>query len=563
MQPPLQHPLHIRHVARLVQIVNIFAYHGLWSFAKHIGISKWLTPKQIRRAQKLAQKKKLALPDGELFAKGIRQSFEDLGPAFIKLGQLLATRGGLLPEVFIYELKKLHKHVKPVDFKSIHGFLQQEFTDEIFALFVKIQSEPIASGSIAQVHLATLSDRSTIALKIQRPKIEKFIRADLSLMNFFATILPKYFPEIRSLRLVLIIEELSNGLRHELDFVREAANTSRIAKNFKNYPEIVVPKIYWEYTTSKVLAMSYLSGCSSWNRKKLLAAGLQPRQFVKHGVHMFMKMVYIDGLFHGDLHPGNLLALKGNRLGVLDFGLTVKLSHHTREKLALIFGALLEENYELVCQQLIQLTEQNEPLDLRAFQHDIANAIAPYRELNLKGLSSEKIFRELIVISAVHGIHLPRELVVFLKTISSFEGIGVELDPDFDILSVAKKFSYRVKKTIYNPNQLKQQSFIFFQDLSQLIKQAPYRLNTLLRSIATGRLHIHVTSNLEDLSEAFDRAISRLAISLIIGSLIIASSIITFAGIGSKDSPSSFGLLGFALAGILGIYVIWSIIRSK
>ena len=516
----------VRNVGRMAQIVNVFARHGFWTFIRESGLDRWLTPDQFRNAEaessaELPAERDLSLP------VRLRMVLEELGPAFVKLGQVLAVREDLLPPEYLAELRKLHTQVEPLPYGIIRQRLEEELGAERLADFVKINQQPLAAGSIAQVHTAELASGEEVAIKVQRPNIKKQIETDLQLIATLATMLEKYIPELRSIRLPTMAAELSRAMSSELDFIREAGSTSKFAMNFRNVPYVVIPEIFWGYTTPRVLTMTYLRGTSPWDKVEIQRLGLDPVLLVEQGLEMFLKMVFVDGIYHGDLHPGNLLVLPENKVGVLDFGLVVRISKSTREHLAGLLVSLASEDYEQMVQHVVELSEPSPDFNLESFQHDLANAVAPFIGLRQKAIRSGGLLFDLAKISARHGVPLPQELIIFIKTLASFEGIGLHLNPDFEIISSCEKFTAQIVKELYSPENLRDQALIIARDGAALLRHAPLQLRRLLKAALDGDLRVQIDSeSVDELGAILDRSSARLALSLLAAALFVAGAML-------------------------------------
>ncbi len=516
----------MRNVGRMAQIVNVFARHGFWTFIRESGLDRWLTPDQFRNAEaessaELPAERDLSLP------VRLRMVLEELGPAFVKLGQVLAVREDLLPPEYLAELRKLHTQVEPLPYGIIRQRLEEELGAERLADFVKINQQPLAAGSIAQVHTAELASGEEVAIKVQRPNIKKQIETDLQLIATLATMLEKYIPELRSIRLPTMAAELSRAMSSELDFIREAGSTSKFAMNFRNVPYVVIPEIFWGYTTPRVLTMTYLRGTSPWDKVEIQRLGLDPVLLVEQGLEMFLKMVFVDGIYHGDLHPGNLLVLPENKVGVLDFGLVVRISKSTREHLAGLLVSLASEDYERMVQHVVELSEPSPDFNLESFQHDLANAVAPFIGLRQKAIRSGGLLFDLAKISARHGVPLPQELIIFIKTLASFEGIGLHLNPDFEIISSCEKFTAQIVKELYSPENLRDQALIIARDGAALLRHAPLQLRRLLKAALDGDLRVQIDSeSVDELGAILDRSSARLALSLLAAALFVAGAML-------------------------------------
>jgi len=559
----------IRHLGRLAQITNVFARHGLWSFAERLDLKAWLTPAQMRHAQELSREEGSTDDQEALELKGLparlRRSFEELGPAFVKLGQVLAVREDLLPKEYIDELSRLHSGVLGLPFAAIHQVLNEQLGAEKLKAFASISEKPLAAGSVAQVHEATLVTGERVVVKVQRPGIDQQIKVDLSLMAELATLIEKFIPEVRTARPVAMVAEFSRAFLGELDFIREAGNIAKITRNFAGVSHIMLPKVHWHLTTPKVLTQTYLEGLPASAKEKIIASGLEPALLVERGMGMFLKMVFIDGLFHGDLHPGNILALPANNVGIIDFGLCVHLGRTTRENLAGLLIGLIDEDFNRAVLNYVELADPPMDFDVKAFEYEVGNAVAPFIGLPLEDLRSGRLFWDLARVAAKHGAPMPQDLVIFIKTLVTFEGIGTNLDPGFDVLKSAEKFTTDIVAEVYSPENLRRQAMTIAHDVGQLAKHGPFQVRRLLRAALEGDLSLNLKSvDFERIAVSLDRSSSRMSISVIIAALIIGSSILTFArsGEGLASMPM-IGLAGFALAGLLGFYIIFSVLRGK
>ncbi len=560
----------IRNVGRFAQIINVLAKHGFWSFLESSGIKNWLTPEQVRTVEKIDRSEvdpsviqgnsrtDLSLP------RRMREAIEELGPTFIKFGQMLASREDLLPESYIAEFSKLHKDVATIPYSAIRRTLAEDLGDEGLSKFVEISETPLAAGSIGQVHKATLSDGSQVVVKVQRPKIVEQIRTDLDLMEVLAGLVEKYIPELKALRLVLTVEEFARSLEWELDFIREAGNTTKISQNFSEVPEVVAPEVFWDLTSTRVLTLSYVEGYSITEKGLLEAAELDPKVLVERGLNMFLKMVFIDGLYHGDLHAGNLLALSGNKIGVLDFGLTVRLSRSIRESLAGLLVALVDEDYESLVAHFMDLANPSANFDAEAFEEAISNELSPFVGVSWAKIRTGKLLWSLAKVSAQHGAPLPRPMILFFRSLVSFEGVGAKLNPDFDIISTSKKFSEDLVRKMYSQENIQHHALVLARDFSVLAKHAPRQIRGLLKQVADGKMQLNISSkDLKYTALMLDRLMSRIAVSIILASLIVGSSILVLAKVGEEYFHMSFfGIIGFSIAGVLGLYVVWSVLSG-
>lgn len=557
----------IRNVGRLAQIVNVFAKHGYWSVIERIELRKVLSNKEMEKAASQFEGDQMERDNPAAKLEGIpsrfRRALEELGPAFVKLGQVLAVREDLLPKEFTDELCKLHSHVDSLPFTTIKQRLQDELGESKMAEFKWVNENPLAAGSIAQVHLATLVDGSNVVIKIQRPGIKSQIEVDLDLMAAIAQLLEKYIPEVRFINPSAIVQALSDALLSELDFIREGGSMAKMAANFSEVPHVHFPKVHWNLSTNRVLTLSKVDGIPTDDRAKLVSAGIDVKKLTARGLGMFMKMVFVDGFFHGDLHPGNLLAKPDSEIGLIDFGLAIRVSMRTRENLAGLLLSLAREDFEGMVNYYLELADPSPSLNIKLFQHDVANAVAPFVGLSLKQTQNGALLWDLARIAAKHNTPFPQDLIIFVKTLATLEGVGVKLDPDFNVMNQIEEFSNEMLRDLYSAKRLQEQALAIGRDLTSLLRYAPIQTRRLLDSALEGQLRIMVSStDLLKLTRSVDRSGSRIAIAMIIAALLIGSSILTYASAENQQSTGLIGLGGFVLAGVLGFYIIASMIKS-
>jgi len=557
----------IRNVGRLAQIVNVFARHGYWTAIERIEMRKVLSDADMQRA---ASESKDADHDdigAQTKLEGIparfRRALEELGPAFVKLGQILAVREDLLPKEFTEELCKLHSKVDTIPYSTIKQRLQDELGEVKMSQFKTIETIPLAAGSIAQVHEARLSDGSPVVIKIQRPGIKSQIEIDLDLMAMLAQLLEKYIPEVRFFNPSALVQALSDALRSELDFVREGGSMAKMASNFREVDHIHFPKVHWHLSTNKILTLSKMEGIPVDERALLLASGIDVKKLLSRGLGMFMKMVFVDGFFHGDLHPGNLLARPNAEIALLDFGLAIRMSPRTRENLAGLLLSLAKEDYEGMVNYYLELADPSPSLDIKIFQHDVANAVAPFVGLSLKQTQNGALLWDLARIAAKHNTPFPQDMIIFVKSLATLEGVGAKLDPDFDIMSQIEEFAAELISDIYSPRRIQDQALSIGRDLASLLRYAPIQTRRLLNAALDGQLRLTIGSpDLIKLTRSVDRSGSRIAVAMIIAALLISSSILTYAAAPNQPNTGIIGVGGFVLAGILGFYIVISMLRS-
>jgi ubiquinone biosynthesis protein len=449
-------------------------------------------------------------------------SFEQLGPTFVKLGQLLATRPDLVPPEFSEELKKLHDQVKPISFQEIESILQDHFGSSLDEFFLEFNPTPLAAASIAQVHKAVLKSGVVVVIKVQRPGIEKTIHEDLEILKTLAELAARYLPELRIYNPVAIVNEFRRSMENETNFVIEANNIRRFAKNFAGDPFIKIPEVYSEYTGRRVLVMEALDGLPLSQSGSLLQEGMDPDLIIKRGLKAYMKMIYTDGFFHGDLHAGNVLLMRDGSLGLVDFGIVGRLNRRTQSAIANMFLSLAEEDYDRLSYLYVELAPFTENIDVDQFARDIRDLIAPYFGLTMKNVNLGRLLLDSTSVAARHGLVLPAELILFFKSIVSLEGMARSIVKDFDFLNYSLEFAKELIQVRVEPFRLMSDASLLARDLNSLVTTLPRQVKQILRRVNNPDFALRVRfQEIEQVRAAIDRGSWRIFWGLIISSVIL------------------------------------------
>src|SRR5437868_7906127 len=335
----------LKNAARLRIIVGVFARHGFHGVAEKIKLGKFI----VERLSASSELEKLTIPER------LRMSFEELGPTFVKLGQVLASRPDLIPEEYTSEFEKLHDRVQSIPFEVVESVLKEEFGSSLYQKFSFIDPNPLGAASIAQAHLAKLATGETVVIKVQRPGIIQTINDDLNVLYMLSELLTAYVPETRAYNPTGIVDEFFKTLELETNFIVEANNIRRFSENFASEDDIKIPKVYMELTTERVLTLEALEGIPLSQEGALKQEGLDAQTLIRKGLKAYMKMVFADGLFHGDLHAGNFFVLPNNQIGLIDFGVVVRLNNKTQATVANMLLALSREDYDRLAYEYVDL----------------------------------------------------------------------------------------------------------------------------------------------------------------------------------------------------------------
>ena len=392
--------------------------------------------------------------------------------------------------------------------------------------YSSFEPKPLAAASIGQVHEAVLLTGEKVVVKVQRPEIEKVIETDISLLAFLMGRLEKYFPETRVIRPTVIVDEFFRTLSYELDYIIESNNISKIAENSLNMPEIVIPHVYRSLTTHKIITLEKFEGIRVTDMKALDAAGIDKKRVVEIGAKAFFRWVMIDGLFHGDLHGGNVFILPGNRLGIVDFGIVGRLSQKSRDQLATMVMSLLIEDYENLCYEYAELGAAGASIDFDGFQREVRNTLSPYMGLALSDVNVGKILIEATKIAAKFNIQVPGDWMLVFKAILTIEGMGRTLDPDFDLLSTGQDLVKDLVKNQYSMQRISKEFLWITKDLAALFKVLPRQLRWMFKKFNSNDFAFEIKSpDLREIKGQLDINGRRMSLSILISGLFISSSV--------------------------------------
>lgn len=544
----------VRHLRRFQQIAQILARHGFGELLDLLGAAPvFPLARALRRRPSLGPPQRL------------RMALEELGPTFVKLGQVLSTRPDLLPPAYIAELARLQDTVPPEPWEPVRAQLEAELGAPVEEVFATLDPEPIAAASLAQVHAATLPDGAEVVVKVQRPDIEATINVDLDILADVARLLQTRTPLGELYDLPGIVEEFAATLRAELDFYREGHNADRFRANFANEPYLYIPKVYWEYTTRRVLVMERIRGIKIDDIAALDAAGYDRYRIGLHAARMVIKEVLEDGFFHADPHPGNFFVMPGEVIGAMDFGMVGYLSRRTRTDLVRLYVAAIQLDEEAVVDQLVRMGVVGGAVDRIGLQHDIGRLLRKYAGLPLKAIRARDVMEEAIPIAFRHHLRLPSELWLLGKTLAMMEGVGLKLAPDFDMFAVSRPYVQRFMREMASPRAWMPSLIRGVGDWAQLLDMLPRTGMQLLTRAERGELEVSLRH--QELGRALvylDRLANRLALSILLAALIVGLALLVPAFHLAERGGliTALVILGFALASLLGLWLVISLLRS-
>ncbi|WP_448671314.1 ABC1 kinase family protein [Pseudoxanthomonas mexicana] len=551
----------VRDLGRLQDIASVLIRWGFGDVVKRMGMAGVL-----EKAGRLLHWQ--AVEEGRLrmdVPTRLRCTLQDLGPTFVKLGQVLATRVDLLPPAWIDELGKLQNAVPALPWDAVLPQLREDLGAEPEAVFARVEHEPLAAASLAQAHRAWLADGSAVVLKIRRPGIRDTVEADLRLLKHLAVIVEKNLPELRRYHPQRIVQQFSASLRRELDFAAECRNAERIAHNFAGRDDIVIPRVYWQWTCERLNVQECLEGVPGRDLAAVDAMGLDRVQLARTGAGLVLKMVLEDGFFHADPHPGNIFYMPDGAIGVIDFGMVGRVTEQRRFQIVRLLHGLAVHDSAAVAEVLADWTEENNDIDEVRLQESADVFVDQYRGVPLKDLRMGAMLGDVTAMLREHGLSLPADLALMIKAFLTLEGMGRQLDPDFDMASEARPYLERAMLERFAPDVLVRRGRRTLSGLVDLLRDMPRDVHRLLQSARRGKLQMHIeVDTLRAFGEQVDRAANRLTMGIITASLVIGSSIVmnSVGGGVSNRWLMALGVLGFVGAALCGVWILFSIWRS-
>ncbi|MEA3397908.1 MAG: AarF/ABC1/UbiB kinase family protein [Chloroflexota bacterium] len=553
-----------RHLKRYQEIVRILIRHGFGGIVDQLGLLPALSlPSRLLRRQPV---KPHLTP-----AVHVRLALEDLGPTFIKFGQILSTRPDLVPPAYIQELEKLQDVVPPAPWDTIKARIETELETPLEEAFTTFDPTPIAAASISQVHQATLPGGENVVVKVQRPDIERTIDADLEILFDLAHLLQERTPLGELYDLVGITEDFTHTLRAELDFSREGRNADRFRTNFAGEPHLYIPKIYWDHTTRRVIVLEHISGLKIDDLPALEAAGFDRHQIALYTARIIIQEMLIDGFFHADPHPGNffILCLDDDPgqpvIGAVDFGMVGHLSLRLREELIHLYGVSVGLDSAELVDQLIKMGAAGQRVDRDGLQRDLERLLTKYYGLPLKEIRAQEIIDEVMPIAFRHHLRLPAELWLMGKTLGMMEGIGLKLDPDFDVFAASKPYVRRFTWQMASPKVWGRKLLKGINDWEELFTALPKQTHRILDQMERGDLEINLSfKETQQTINKLDLLVNRLSTSILLAALIVGLALLTpLVSTGGYGIAFWLAVLGFLAVATLGLSLLISMWRGR
>jgi ubiquinone biosynthesis protein len=555
-----------RELPRLREISVVFVRHGLGDLVRRAGIATLLEHAGHVLHWGDATRARADMAQLEVQQRA-RLAFEQLGPTFIKLGQLLSTREDLLPPAWTSELARLHSDVAPVPFDDLLPQMEQALGRSPFEVFADFEREPYAAASIAQIHRARLASGTPVVLKIRRPGIEAKIDADLRLLDRLAHLIEREMPEVRRYRPVEVVGQLRGSLERELDFAVEARNTERFARNFAGDLDIMVPRVYSEWTSSTMIVQEHIDGIRGNDLAAIDRAGLDRKVLAARGVDAVLKMILVDGVFHADPHPGNVMYLPDNRIALIDFGMVGRLSPARRGQIIDLLAGLAGHDEQAMLDVLLEW-RGDEFVDESRLAADLGEFAFDYADMQLKDLKIGALLHRVSAILREHSIVLPSDLTLLFKALITLEGLGHQYDPEFRLIERVKPFIDRAMRERYQPVETARRAQQTLSDVFGLVTSMPRDLARLVKDARHGRMRVDLDlKRLDRFGDRMHDAMNRATVGIMTASLVVGSSIVMTIAEGPRLFGVSLltycGLVGYLVAFVNSLWIIFSIWRSS
>jgi ubiquinone biosynthesis protein len=543
-----------RNIGRLTEIAQVAVRHGFgYFFERH------------RLSDLLPWGTHIETPEPSTRGTRLREMLDELGPTFVKFGQLLSTRPDIVPPDVVAELRKLQDDVRPFPFAQARAVIEGELGLEVERLFLEFEETPIAAASIGQVHRAVLPNGDRVAVKVQRPGAPRQIEADLALLYQAARIAQERVRALDFVDVRGLVDEFAHAIRQELDYTREGRNAESFRKNFRSDERVHVPKVYWTYTRERVLTLEFLDGIQLADLP--LDAPLdQRRRLAFLLTDAWMQMIFRHGFLHGDPHPANILVLDGGTsIGLVDFGQIGRLTDDDMARLTRLFVDAAQERVDALPRRLQELGVRypaEKEADFRARMHDLYYR---YYGARLAEIDPLEVIRDGFDLIYSMNLRLPHRFLVLDKAIATLGSVGVELYPDFNVFEVARPYARSMVFERFTPERLAAGAQREGLAYAQMARELPYQVHDVLEELRDGRMEVgFVHKGLDEFMHRMDVIFNRLVMALVVSGGLIGSSLI---GIFAEGGPQLIGVhivsvIGFLVSGALGFWLFWGVVRS-
>lgn len=546
------------HTHRYREIAGVLARHGLGYLVglsgheRHVPFQRGLLG-HPRRSEPYTR------------PEHVRLAFEELGATFIKLGQILSTRSDLLPPAYLTELARLQDAVPPVPSDQIEVTLVAELGRPITEAFATFDPTPLAAASIGQVHRATLADGVEVVVKVRRPGVVEQIEGDLEILHNLAARASRHWEVADQYDVVGLVAEFSETLRTELDYLREGHSAERIAANFADDPTVHIPRVFWETTTARVLTLERVRGMKVTDLTALDASGIDRKALAARAANITLKMIFADGFFHADPHPGNFFIAPDGAIALIDFGMVGVVDERTRTQLVGILFAVTSQDADRLADVLIEIGVARGPVDRALLRQDLDHLLTHYYNQPLGDLAIGPLLNETFAIIRRHYLQLPTSLALLLKTFVMSEGVAAQLDPDFSLIGTLTPYARQMMVEENSPQRWARRIGKASLDAGDLAVALPHQVRRLLGELERGELVVGARpEGFAPVMRHVERLVNRIVLGLLASSFIIGLAVLmtVYHPAGNQGWTGAFFAVGFVLAALLGLSLAWSILRS-
>ncbi len=551
-----------RNIRRYRQIVAVFIKYGFGGLLEQLNLDYYLalgksliTFQRIKREELIRYSK----------AERMRLALEELGPTFIKLGQLLSTRPDLIPGDILTELRKLQDKVPGFSYAAAKEQIESSLEISMSDAFAEFSREPVAAASISQVHRARLHDGREVAVKVQRPDIEEEISTDIDIMFTLAELATKHISEMEPYQPLLLVREFAKNIRLELDFYVEGRNIDRFAHNFALDKTVHIPEVHWNRSSRRVLTMEWIDGIKIDELQSRPGAEFDPEVLASRGADLILRQILEFGLFHGDPHPGNLFVLHNNIIAPIDFGLVGRLDDEMAAALLELVLAVLKKDVQALTRVLFKIgVIDDETVDMRELHSDLFDLMDRYAGVSLKDIHLKSLSRDFIRVINYHHIRFLPDFMLLIRVLITVEATARKLDPGFDFFSHSAPLVEKLARKRFSSEYLQKQVKAQLQEIASLVEIIPGTTRDILKKLSRGHLKFEFEHlGLERFSRNLDRIANRISFTMVISAIIIASSMIMSADNGFKVfGYPLLGIIGYVVAGGLGTWLAVAILRS-
>lgn len=544
-----------RNLGRTREIVSVLLNHGFGDVVERVqlgGFVRWWRRNVLRRRHEPTQ--------GFSRAERIRMALEELGPTFVKFGQVVSTRPDLVPAPVINELRKLQERVPPFPGKEAIAIVESDLGAPLSRLFLEFDPKPLAAGSLGQVHRARHMDGTPVAVKIRRPNVLYDIERDLSLMARLAELVERHIPEAEIFDPKGLVTQFARSIRREVNFGREGRTLDEFRRLFRQDATLYVPRVFWELTGDAVITMEFLDGLSVSDPETLRAAGYAPEAVAANGARIFIKMAFEFGLFHGDPHPGNIRILSGGVIGLIDYGMVGRLEEEKREQLIELLISVTRGDVRRCVDQVLLLGKPSRQVDRALLQTDVRDFIETYYGVPLERINVGALLSDFVGILTNHGIRYPADLMLLIRAIITLEGVGRNLDPNFNLALYLAPSIEQIVRDRYNPQRMARRIFDDARDVAGVLRDLPGQIGRTLQKLSDDEFEIHIEHrHLDRLITEVDRSSNRLVVGMVMSALILASALVIRS---TQAEVWWIAVPAFTLSSLLGIWLIYGVFRS-